>query len=90
MNVSQREKRVKQEPTKEFLTAVRLDDFYDTRTKGFNGGNVVRKNPHVSRLSRNIYLNYILGVEDSLEFDKEFRARQVNSSDLVGKDQREL
>jgi hypothetical protein len=32
---------VKQEPTKEFLTAVGLLDFYDTRTKSFNRGNMV-------------------------------------------------
>ena len=66
-------KSAKQELTKEFLGAIGLNNFYDTRSKGFNRGNVVGKNAHVSRLSRDVYLNYILGVEDSLEFHKQFR-----------------
>ena len=35
------EKRAKQEPTKEFLVAFGLHDFYETRTKSFNRGNMV-------------------------------------------------
>ena len=69
------EKSAKQEPTKEFLAAFGLYDFYDTRTKSFNRGNMVGKDTHVSRLGRNVHLNYILRIEDSLEFDK-FRGRR--------------
>ena len=34
---------------------------------------MVGEDAHISRFSRNIYLNNILGIEEGLEFDKEFR-----------------
>ena len=68
-------KSAKREPTKEFLVAFGLHDFYDARTKSFNRRNMVWKNTHISRLSRNVHLNHILRTEESLEFDK-FRGRR--------------
>lgn len=84
-------KSAKQEPTKEFLFAFGLSDFYETRTKSFNRGNMVWKDTHVSRLGRNVHFNYILRIEDSLQFDKFLSvAGEVDSSNLVGKHQRKF
>lgn len=69
--VREKGKSAKQEPTKVFLVAFGLHNFYDTRTKSFNEGNMVWNDTHVSRLGRNVHLNHILRTEDSsLEFDK--------------------
>lgn len=78
VNVSEGRERqsAEQEPTNEFLAAVGLDDLYNTGTKSFNRGNVIWKDAHFPRFGRNIYLNYILGVEESLvELDEQLQLR---------------